>query len=66
MTFHLSVLTMGEIRKGIEKIASPSKKQNSRHLSLPRHIGSPAASCRLTRRWRTDGGALSGAASLAA
>ena len=26
MTFHLSVLTMGEIRKGIEKVASPSKK----------------------------------------
>jgi predicted nucleic acid-binding protein len=26
MTFHLSVFTMGEIRKGIEKVASPSKK----------------------------------------
>jgi predicted nucleic acid-binding protein len=26
MTFYLSVLTMGEIRKGIEKVTSPSRK----------------------------------------
>jgi len=26
MSFHLSVFTMGEIRKGIEKVSSPSKR----------------------------------------